>query len=93
MLLPFGVFFARGLIISIQVSFIKHAKTYASFRDAKKTERDPVLTLERLCLEEKLINNDDTNWEEIEAQKRRLLTLPEGIREGFIEAFALRLKG
>lgn len=83
MLLPFGIFFAGGLIINIQVSFIKHAETYASFRDAKKTERDPTLTLERLCLEGKLINSDDTNWEEIEAQKRKLLTLPEVIGEGF----------
>lgn len=93
MLLPFGMFFARGLVISIQVSFIKHAKTFANFRDAKKTERDLVLTFERLCLEGKLINSDDTNWEEIEAQKRKLLILPEAIREGFIAAFALRLKG
>lgn len=46
--------------ISIQVSLIKRAETYASLEMQRRLKRDPVLTLERLCLEGKLVNNYNT---------------------------------
>lgn len=80
--------------ISIHVSFLKHAESCANLGIQRRLkERDLVLTLEKLCLEGKLVNNWNTKIEEIEAQKWKLLMLPEGIREGFPEAFALSLNG
>lgn len=66
---------------SSPVSFLKYVETYANLGDAKKTKRDPALTLERLCLEGKLVNNYNIT-EEIEAQKEAPTALE---NQGFIE--------